>query len=75
MLGTRHLPDQRQVRCREQRASDLALASAKWSVSGTGPDGQPITLGGVSADILRRQADGSWRYVIDQPWGDQMTAG
>ena len=21
------------------------------------------------ADVLRRQADGTWRFVIDNPWG------
>ena len=56
------------------QTGDLALASARWSLAGSGPDGQPISLGGISADVLRRQADGAWRYVIDQPWGDQMTA-
>jgi ketosteroid isomerase-like protein len=43
-------------------------------VSGTGADGQPVTLGGISTDVLRRQAAGDWRYAIDQPWGDQMIA-
>src|SRR5690554_4337797 len=55
------------------RTDDVALGSVRWSVEGKGPDGQSITLGGVSADILRQQPAGDWRYVIDQPWGDQMT--
>jgi ketosteroid isomerase-like protein len=28
-----------------------------------------VTLTGHNADVLRRQADGSWRFVIDNPWG------
>jgi ketosteroid isomerase-like protein len=50
-------------------ASDLALVTAVWSFAGTGPDGEPVRLAAKSADVLLRQADGSWRFVIDNPWG------
>jgi uncharacterized protein (TIGR02246 family) len=50
-------------------ASDLALVTTVWSFAGTGPDGEPVKLAAKSADVLRRQADGSWRFVIDNPWG------
>ena len=50
-------------------ASGLALVTAVWSFTGTGPDGEPVKLAGKSADILRRQEDGSRRFVIDNPWG------
>ena len=48
---------------------DLALVTTAWSFIGTGADGEPVTLTARSADVLRRQADGSWRFVIDNPWG------
>jgi uncharacterized protein (TIGR02246 family) len=48
---------------------DLALVIGTWSFTGTGPDGKPVTLAAKNADVLRRQADGSWRFVIDNPWG------
>ena len=48
---------------------DLALVVGEWSFAGTGPDGEPVTLTGRNADVLRRQPDGSWRFVIDNPWG------
>jgi uncharacterized protein (TIGR02246 family) len=51
------------------QASDLALVVGEWSFVGTGPDGRPVKLSGHNADVLRRQADGSWRFVIDNPWG------
>ena len=48
---------------------DLALVVGVWSFDGTGPDGEPVRLEAQNADVLRRQGDGSWRFVIDNPWG------
>lgn len=48
---------------------DLALVTGVWSFDGTGPDGEPVRLEASNADVLRRQADGTWRFVIDNPWG------
>src|ERR671920_871061 len=48
---------------------DLALVVGVWSFDGTGPDGEPVQLAANNADVLRRQSDGSWRFVIDNPWG------
>ncbi len=48
---------------------DLALLRSTWTLSGIGPDGQPLQLGGAATDVVRRAADGTWRYVIDHPWG------
>lgn len=50
-------------------AGGLALVTTVWSFIGTGPDGKPVKMAEKSADVLRRQADGSWRFVIDNPWG------
>jgi ketosteroid isomerase-like protein len=35
----------------------------------TGPDGKPATMTGESVEVVRRQPDGSWRAVIDLPFG------
>jgi uncharacterized protein (TIGR02246 family) len=50
-------------------AGDLALVIGVWSFNGTGPDGEPVRLAASNADVLRRQTDGTWRFVIDNPWG------
>jgi uncharacterized protein (TIGR02246 family) len=48
---------------------EIALLRSTWTLNGTGPDGQPLQLGGAATDVVRRAADGTWRYVIDHPWG------
>jgi ketosteroid isomerase-like protein len=48
-------------------AGDIALVANEWSMHGTDADGSPVTLGGRSADVLRRQVDGRWLVVVDRP--------
>ena len=50
-------------------AGDIAQIVLDWSIDGTGPDGKHVHLGGSASDILRRGADGLWRYVIDNNQG------
>ena len=50
-------------------ADDIALLIVDWSVRGTAPDGTEIDLAGTATDVVRRGADGVWRYVIDNPSG------
>jgi uncharacterized protein (TIGR02246 family) len=52
------------------QAGDLAITSVRnWVVRGTGPDGSPVEFSGSSAEVVRRQPDGSWRYVLDFMFG------
>lgn len=47
----------------------LALLQSDWTINGgTDPDGNAVELEGRSSVVLRRQADGSWLGVIDDPW-------
>ena len=50
-------------------AGDTALVANRWSLEGSGPEGEPVELAGVSADVLRRRGDGSWGIAVDDPWG------
>jgi ketosteroid isomerase-like protein len=44
---------------------DIALTQSRWRLEV--PAGDPME--NVSAEIVRRQPDGTWRYAIDNPWG------
>lgn len=53
----------------------IATTRMKASLEGTRPDGRPVRSALHTLEVLRRQPDGSWRYVIDDPFGsmrDQM---
>ena len=50
-------------------ADDIAQIVVDWSIDGTGPDGKHVHLGGSASDIVRRSADGLWRYLIDNNLG------
>jgi uncharacterized protein (TIGR02246 family) len=54
------------------RVGDLAYLANRWSLTGgTMPDGSPAELGAATAEVARRQPDGTWLNVIDNAWGDQ----
>lgn len=48
-------------------SGDIALVHADWSITGTGPDGKPAAMQGRSAEVARRQRDGTWLFLIDNP--------
>ena len=50
-------------------AGDTALVIGNWTLKGTSPDGKDIEANGRFADVVRRQSDGSWLFVIDNPNG------
>jgi len=54
---------------RRFQTSNLALIISEWSFSGTGPEGNPVNIASTATDVLRQQSDGTWRVIIDNPWG------
>ena len=51
------------------RSGDTALMSGEWRLNGTGQGGEPLEMGGKTAEVVRRQPDGRWLYLIDHPFG------
>jgi uncharacterized protein (TIGR02246 family) len=47
---------------------DLAVLYNDWTMSATGRDGLPRERAGKAIEVVRRQADGTWRFVIDDPY-------
>jgi uncharacterized protein (TIGR02246 family) len=46
---------------------DVAVLYNDWTGSFTGPDGEQNEMSGKALEIVRKQPDGSWRFVIDDP--------
>ena len=51
------------------QTDDLALLISSWTLSGTDPNGNAVELAGKTSDVVRRQHDGTWLLVIDNPYG------
>jgi ketosteroid isomerase-like protein len=53
-------------------AGDIALHLTPWTMTGKTPDGHSISQSGLSVAVLRKQADGEWLMVIDNPHGQAL---
>ncbi len=51
------------------QSEDIAINYCAWTLTGADPEGNAVEMEGLSTDILRRQADGTWLLVIDNPYG------
>lgn len=47
--------------------NDIGLLSSHWLAHIRAPDGENLTAEGSSAEVARRQPDGTWRFIIDDP--------
>ena len=47
------------------RTGNVALLGSRWRLAGTTPEGRAVTLAGTGTEMVRRQTDGSWRYVVE----------
>ncbi len=53
-------------------AGDIAMHISPWSMKGKTPDGQEVKQSGLSVAILRRQKDGDWKMIIDNPYASRL---
>lgn len=50
-------------------SGDIATHTAPWKMVGQLPDGTKIEQSGLSVAVLRKQADGNWLMIQDNPHG------
>jgi ketosteroid isomerase-like protein len=48
-------------------SGDIALLASDWRITTTTDDGEQVVSSGTSVEVARRQGNGTWRYVIDEP--------
>ena len=48
--------------------SDVAVLFNDWRMKAVGPDEKPVEMTGKSLEVVRRQKNGTWRFVIDLPY-------
>ena len=68
LLALRGTMRSRNVWCME--VGELALLRGEWRLEGTAADGSQVELSSRTAEVVRRQEDGSWLYVLDHAFGD-----
>jgi ketosteroid isomerase-like protein len=49
-------------------AGDLAILSNEWTLTAGGE-----SMSAITAEVARRQPDGGWLYVIDNPYAGPAT--
>jgi uncharacterized protein (TIGR02246 family) len=47
------------------QVGEIALLQGEWRLVTTAPDGSLLELGSRTAEVVRRQPEGSWLYVVD----------
>jgi uncharacterized protein (TIGR02246 family) len=48
--------------------TDLAVVYNDWKLSAVDAEGRPATMQGRAIEVSRRQADGTWLFVLDDPF-------
>jgi uncharacterized protein (TIGR02246 family) len=51
------------------QSGDIAVVRNAWHMTCTGQDGNPMEITGQAVSVLRRQPDGNWLVLVDNPYG------
>jgi uncharacterized protein (TIGR02246 family) len=58
-----------EIKAIQSADGNLAISRGTWSATTKGPDGKSVTFTGKNVEVVRRQPDGTWLFVIDNPRG------
>jgi uncharacterized protein (TIGR02246 family) len=50
----------------------VAVTRVKGSSTSPGPDGKPVTTPLHSVEVVRKQSDGTWLFIVDDPSGEGL---
>jgi uncharacterized protein (TIGR02246 family) len=56
------------------KTGNLAIVYNDWNMSGKAADGSSFNMQHKAIEVVRRQADGSWRFAIDDPYARSRRA-
>lgn len=59
----------KQIKTRVIEADGVALFVSRWSLSPRNHDSAAATRTFVATSVFRRQSDGTWKILIDNPFG------
>lgn len=62
-------PDLQALRSSQFTIGDIASWVDEWTLKATLPDGTPLNMTGISSDVMKKQKDGTWAYLVDNPYG------
>lgn len=51
---------------------NIALLRAHFILDTVGEDGNPLQIQGHTSEIVRKQLDDSWLYIVDHPFGADL---
>lgn len=55
------------------KSGDLGYLYGTYEMTASGPDGKPVTEHGKMVEVWKKQADGSWKCIVDT-WSSDMPA-